>query len=131
MTQAARFLLLIVLAVSLPFHSAYAVSMSQCVALQQPSEQVNPGASHADHGSPDGHDHTRHADGSAQHGDDGTPVGSHCGSCSACGTSASITGRVLRDILSGDYAALQSSPERRLVGVASARLYRPPLALAY
>lgn len=129
MKKIARFLLLVMLAVALPFHTAYAVGMAQCTAVEHSSEPAAPAASsHGDHGSSAGHDHGKHTDSSPAKGNDATFGGSHCGSCSACGTSTAITGGVLPEIVSSDYTLLPTLPERRLHSVVIGRLDRPPLS---
>ena len=126
MKKLARAWLLALLIVSLPFHAAYAVSMSQCVANAGVANAADP--EQASHAAADA-DHCDHAlPGSDSTGDTGDASSTpHCGSCSACATSIAISG-TLAAIIASDYQlAPPSSLEQRLRSLVLSRLDRPPL----
>jgi hypothetical protein len=126
-------LLAVVIALLLPLQGMAVVVAGQCMAFGHHEATV----SHDDHGQTahgqDGHDHASHshaedATGTAQ-GDEGDGNSAHCGPCTACCASASITGPAGVSIQSSassmSYVFSQFPP----IGVQPDGLDRPPLAL--
>jgi len=141
MKSLARLVLFIVLAVSLPFHSAYGVGMAQCMAFAKVGAAPERQAASPDHRAAlAGHDR-HHADnhdgaGHGHHADaetpdhagaaDGSP---HCGTCTACSTAVGMPVISPTIPCHEGYAAMVSPPEHPLSSIPPSRLDRPPLAL--
>lgn len=138
MKRFVRLVLFFVLAVSLPFHSAYGVGMAQCMALVTaahgemhafvfaPEPAVaghdgHEGGGHRHHSAESGQPHGHGPDGGAA---DGSP---HCGSCTTCCTSQGMTGPSQLIPQHRGYAAMVWLPEHPLSSIPARRLDRPPL----
>jgi hypothetical protein len=130
MTRIARLVLLLVLALAVPFHAAYAVGMAQCAAHKQGAEHA---MSHPTQSAPDAQAHCEHGGAPAALPDteENKPAATatHCGACSACGTSIAIAGGLSSTFAAAPARAHLSLPVARLDGVTPSRLDRPPLPL--
>ena len=136
-----RLLLSICLAITLPFHAAVGLAMTQSMAMAgvdrigaeaighaMHAPQAHAPVDHApngNHGSHAAHDH-HHAS------DDSSPIelqGTHCGTCTTCCTSIGLTGVpfVLPQPAAFDERIVDT--EHPLTSVSSPRLERPPLVL--
>ena len=130
MTRIARLVLLVVLALAVPFHAAYAVGMAQCAArahgtahsMAQSAPSAHEAQAPCEHGG---------ANPVAADPDDkkSDSSGSHCSACSACGTAIAITGGVASPFVMVGASSYLSCLETRLDGVTPSRLDRPPLPL--
>jgi len=134
MASIARLVLLVLLALAVPFHAAYAVGMAQCAARAQGAEHANDAKSAQSHlaqAATDAQSACEH--GAADSGvsdtdeDNHGVVGSHCGACSACGTSIAIAGEAPLPFAMVRASSRPCLPQARLDGVTPGRLDRPPL----
>ena len=112
-----RALAVLLLALTVPLQGMAAVTGGVCMALGQHHDAA-----------PDQHQAHAHDDGGAKHGDHGGKK-SHCGPCTACCASASITGPLSFALLSlpsdTPYVFLKSFSS----GIQPDGLFRPPLAV--
>lgn len=135
MKTIARFVLLLLLAMSVPFHAAYGIGMAQCMALadghgDSSAVQAHERAADRGHGDPiaalaDGAEHGC-GQVAADTANDGEPA--HCGPCAACCMSSAITGPMLPPMPASAYNAFQRPAEQQPNSVRPSRLDRPPLA---
>lgn len=144
MKSLARLIVLIVLAVSLPFHAAYGAGVAQCMAFGMvhaaPKHESASALSHAASGHQthpvDGLDAAahQHPAGAGVHGDAGQGIGTaegggaHCGTSTACCTSVGMTAASQAMPSHDGFEAMVPIPEHPLSSITSGRLERPPLA---
>src|SRR5262245_35917444 len=114
----ARFILALLLALSIPVQSIAAVTAGICMATSHHDTGSDHDAHHAHDGAP--HSHDRAAD---SHGS----KGAHCPPCVACCAAASISGAV--QVFVPDPAVMDALVEqwRSPPGYLPDGLYRPPL----
>ncbi len=128
-------MLVVMLALAVPFHAAYAVAMAQCAARAPGAEHsidVEHAKSHLVHSA--AHDQSACEHGAADSSvsdteDDHSGVAAHCSACSAGGTSIAIAGDAATPFAMMRTASHPSGPDTRLDGVTPSRLDRPPLPL--
>jgi hypothetical protein len=110
-----RILAVMLITLIVPVQGIAAVISAQCSALD--------GHEHALDAS--SHDAHPHPDGAAEHGEEQ----SHCGPCTACCGSASITAAPAKALPALPSAAQYLFSQSAAPDVAPGRVYRPPLAL--
>src|SRR5688500_6414786 len=124
-----RLLAVALLALAIPTQGLAAVATGQCMALQHHQDAGHDSHGEA-HGGQDGHDHATHSHSDASaHNADHESAGSHCGPCTACCASASITGPAGITIPPSPSNATYLFSQLPPIGVQPDGLYRPPLAL--
>lgn len=121
-------LLAVLIVLVLPLQGVAVVVAGQCMSFGHHEAA----AGHGSHGeAQDGHDHAAHShadDGTAQ-SDENDDNGAHCGPCTACCASASITGPAGVSFLSSPSNATYVFSQFPPIGVQPDGLDRPPLAL--
>lgn len=126
-------LLAVVIALVVPAQGMAVVVAGQCMAFGHHETT----AGHDSHGqsadAQDGHDHASHSHAddttSTAPADEGDGSSAHCGPCTACCASASITGPAGVSILSSPSNAIYVFWQFPPIGVQPDGLDRPPLAL--
>lgn len=122
-------LLAVALALVVPLQGMAVVAAGQCMAFGH-----HEAAGYDSHGqAPNGHDHAAHSHADGTPGtaqtDEGDGSGAHCGPCTACCASASITGPSGVSILPSPSKAAYVFWQFPPIGVQPDGLDRPPLAL--
>ena len=123
--------LAVVIALVVPLQGMAVVVAGQCMAFGHHDGAT---AGHDNHGQDaDGHDHASHSHAddttSSAHSDEADGNSAHCGPCTACCASASITGPAGVPILSSASNAIYVFWQFPPIGVQPDGLDRPPLAL--
>ena len=129
MKRLVRFLLAAVVAAAVPLQGALAVTAAQCMAL---GHHQSAAAQHGDGKTVDAHDHAAHSHSQSDQGaseDESLGNGAHCGPCTACCASASISGPIAQSVLPSASGAPYVFSQFPPLGVQPHGLYRPPLAL--
>ena len=126
-----RILVVALLALAVPVQGFAAVAAVQCMALGHHSDGgAQDGHDHG-HDGVDGHDHAAHSHadkgGAEQAKEGGEP--SHCGPCTACCASASISGASVLGFLPSYSDIKHVFFERPWHGIQPPGFDRPPLAL--
>ena len=136
MVSIGRLVLLVVLALAVPFHAAYAVGMAQCAARAHgagDSNEIERIHAPLAHGATDAQSACEHGAvdlGVSDTDDDKhSAAASHCSACSACGTAIAIAGDAPSPFAMVRTSSRPSLLESRLDGVTPSRLDRPPLPL--
>ncbi len=129
-------LLTIVVALAVPLQGLAAVVAGQCMAFGHHStgdESHSHGQGSQDGQVEPGHDHAAHSHadetGSTAQSDESDGNAAHCGPCTACCASASITGPAGVSILSSPSNTTYVFSQFPPIGVQPDGLDRPPLAL--
>jgi hypothetical protein len=142
MKNFARYLLIAVLALAVPFQAALAVSAAQCMAFEhQDTAPQHAGHSHDGHQDHQDQDHQDHQDhpgqpqdqqqvqGPHSHADGDDGGHGHCGPCAACCASAAIAASIEFPSRAVPSRAAYVFPDLPRIGVLPSGLDRPPLAL--
>jgi hypothetical protein len=125
-------LLAVVVALVVPLQGMAVVVAGQCMAFgHHEATAGHDSDGQAPDGEEEGHDHAAHshAHDTAAQSDESGGNGPHCGPCSACCASASISGPAGVSILSSPSNATYVFSQFPPIGVQPDGLDRPPLAL--
>lgn len=132
MAKVSRILAIALLTVTLPLQGLAGVVSAQCMVIGHHADAGLAGHTHVDGSEADSHDHAGHSHGeedAAEQSSDGTQP-SHCGPCTACCTSASITSAAALVILPSLSPTLYVFSQLAPLAVVPDGVDRPPLSLS-
>ena len=125
-----RSLVVAVISLAVPVQGISAVTSGQCMSLAHHDGGAAVTAHAHDSGAADGHADASHVhDDESATASNGESKSGHCGPCSACCASASITGPVSVLDVPAPASAAYSFSQYPPLGVQPSELDRPPLAL--